>query len=133
MRARRPLSAALARVLLGLLSLPLAALAVDFPPLEPPPAMFRGHREKFLAKLPPNSIAILRAAPAKTMSNDVRYPYRQDSDFWYLTGIEEPESVAVFRPNASDGKRYVVFVMPRDARVESYEGLRAGPAEAAAA
>ena len=95
--------------------------------------MFRAHREEFLSKLPPNSIAIFRAAPAKTMSNDVRYPYRQDSDFWYLTGIEQPESVAVFRPNAADGKRYVVFVEPRDARVESYEGPRAGPAEAAAA
>ena len=95
--------------------------------------MFRAHREKFLAKLPPNSIAILRAAPSKTMSNDVRYPYRQDSDFWYLTGIEDPESIVVLRPNAADGKRYVVFVKPRDPRVESYEGPRAGPLEAAAA
>ena len=120
-------------LLLALLALPLAAAAVDFPPLEPPAAMFRAHREKFLAKLPPNSIAILRAAPSRTMSNDVRYPYRQDSDFWYLTGIEDPESVIVLRPSAADGKRYVVFVKPRDPRVESYEGPRVGPLEAAAA
>lgn len=95
--------------------------------------MFRAHRERFLEKLPPNSIAILRAAPPRTMSNDVRYPYRQDSDFWYLSGIEDPGSVILLRPNAADGKRYVVFVAPRDPRTESYEGPRAGPAEAAAA
>ena len=94
--------------------------------------MFRTHREKFLAKLPPNSIAILHAAPAKTMSNDVEYLYRQDSDFWYLTGIQEPEAIAVFRPNAADGRRYLVFVRPHDPRVESYDGPRAGPAEAVA-
>lgn len=123
----------LGRALFGLLALPLAASAVDFPPLEPPAAMFRAHREKFLAKLPPNSIAVLRATPSKTMSNDVEYPYRQDSDLWYLTGIEDPESVVVLRPNAADGKRYVVFVKPRDSRVESYEGPRAGPLEAASA
>ena len=122
----------LCRAVVGLLALPVAGFAVDFPPLEPPAAMFRAHREKFLSTLPPNSIAILRSAPLRTMSNDVRYPYRQDSDFWYLTGIEDPDSVAVLRPNAADGKRYVVFVKPRDPRAESYEGPRAGPKEAPA-
>lgn len=109
------------------------AFAVDFPVLKPAPAMFRNHREAFLAKLPPNSIALLRATPMKIMTNDVEYLYRQDSDFWYLTGIEEPDAVALFRPNAADGKRYVLFVRPREARAESYEGPRAGPREAAAA
>jgi Xaa-Pro aminopeptidase len=95
--------------------------------------MFRAHREKFLAKLPPNSIAILRAAPLRVMSNDVEYLYRQDSDFWYLTGIEDPEAIAVLRPNAEDGEKYVVFVKPRDPRLESYEGPKVGPAGAASA
>lgn len=119
----------------GLLALvvPDAGRSVDFAPLEPPAAMFRAHREKFLAQLPPNSIAILHATPLKIMSNDVEYLYRQDSDFWYLTGIPDSDAIAVFRPKAADGRRYVVFVRPRDARVESYEGPRAGPAEAAAA
>ncbi|HZI67408.1 MAG TPA: aminopeptidase P N-terminal domain-containing protein [Thermoanaerobaculia bacterium] len=121
------------RALIGILGLPVAAFAVDFPPLDPPAAMFRAHREKFLAKLPPNSIAVLRAAPSRRMSNDVQYSYRQDSNFWYLTGVEEPDSVAVFRPGATDGRRYVLFVKPRDPRVEAYEGPRAGPREAAAA
>jgi Xaa-Pro aminopeptidase len=112
---------------------PFAAAGLDFPLLEPPAAMFRAHREKFLAKLPPNSIAILHATPLKTMSNDVEYLYRQDSDFWYLTGIADPDAIAVFRPDAADGRRYLVFVRPHDARVESYDGPRAGPAEAVAA
>jgi Xaa-Pro aminopeptidase len=94
--------------------------------------MFRTHREKFLAKLPPNSIAILRGTPLKTMSNDVEYLYRQDSDFWYLTGIEDPGAVAILRPGAPEAERYVVFVPRRDPRVESYEGPRVGPREAPA-
>ena len=125
---------AVRRILLGavlVLSIPGAAL--DFPPLQPSPATFRAHREKFLAKLPPNSIGILRAAPVRMMSNDTEYLYRQDSNLWYLTGIESPEAIAILRPNAEDGKRYVVFVPPRDRRLESYEGPKVGPAEAASA
>ncbi|HEX9687571.1 MAG TPA: aminopeptidase P N-terminal domain-containing protein, partial [Thermoanaerobaculia bacterium] len=124
-----------ARDLFGVVVLLLSVQApgLDFPILEPPAAMFKDHREKYLAKLPLGSIAILHATPLKTMSNDVEYLYRQDSDFWYLTGIEDPDAVALFRPNAADGQRYVVFVRPRDPRAESYEGPRAGPREAAAA
>jgi len=126
-------SGILGRALLSILLWPAIGQTLDFPILKPTPAMFRAHREKFLAKLPPNSIAILRAAPPRVMSNDVEYLYRQDSNFWYLTGIEDPEAIAVFRPNAEDGKRYVVFVKPRERRLESYEGPRVGPAEAASA
>src|SRR5512134_3324569 len=107
--------------------------ALDFPVSKPAAAMFKTHRESFLAKLPPNSIAILRATPLKTMSKDVEYLYRQDSDFWYLTGIEDPDAIALLRPNAAEGSRYVVFVRPRDRRTESYEGPRVGPSEAVAA
>ena len=120
-------------ILGAVLGLPLAASALDFPVLKASPAAFRAHREKFLAKLPPKSIAILRAAPVSTMSNDVEYLYRQDSNFWYLTGIENPDAIAVLRPDATDGKKYVVFVKPRDPRHESYEGPQVGPAEAASA
>ena len=95
--------------------------------------MFRAHRDRFLAKLPPNSIAVLHAAPERTMSNDVAYLYRQDSDFWYLSGIEDREAILVLRPNPSDGKRFVVFVGPHNPHAEAYEGPRIGPQEAASA
>jgi Xaa-Pro aminopeptidase len=93
--------------------------------------MFRAHRDRFLAKLPPNSIAVLHAAPGRRMSNDVDYLYRQDSDFWYLSGIEDHEAILVLRPNPPDGKRFVVFVRPHDPHAESYEGPRIGPQTAA--
>lgn len=111
---------------------PAAARSVDFPPMTAPREMFRAHREKFAAKLPPGSIAILRSAPLRIMSNDTEYPYRQDSDFYYLTGIDEPDVVAVIRPGAADGRRYVLFLAPRDPRQETYAGPRVGPDEAPA-
>ena len=107
----------------GLLAWTFAA-ALDFPVWTPPTSMYRAHREKVLAKLPANSIAILRSAPQRTFSNDTEYPYRQDSDFHYVTGFDEPDSVAVLRPNASDGKRYLLYVRAHDPRREAYDGAR---------
>jgi Xaa-Pro aminopeptidase len=89
--------------------------------------MFRAHRENFLAKLPPGSVAILHSAPERVFSHDTHYPFRQDSDFYYLTGLEEPDSIAVLRPDPADGKRYALYVRPHDPRREAYEGPRPGP------
>lgn len=108
-------------------------LALDDPPLTPDPAAFKARREKFMAMLPPKSIAILRSAPMRTMTNDVEYPYRQDNDFFYLTGILEDDVTAVLRPDAPDGKKYVLFLRPRDLRREAWAGVRVGPDEAIAA
>jgi Xaa-Pro aminopeptidase len=101
--------------------------AIDFPPITAPAAMFKAHREKFLAKLPPDAVAILRSTPMRIMSNDTEYPYRPGSDFYYLTGYDDPDAIAVLRPNPADGKKYILFVQKHDARRESYEGKRAGP------
>jgi Xaa-Pro aminopeptidase len=121
------------KFLAALLLCAAPALALDDPPLTPDPAAFKARREKFMAQLPPKSIAILRSAPMRTMTNDVEYPYRQDNDFYYLTGIAEDDVTAVLRPDASDGKRYVLFLRPRDLRREAWAGLRVGPDEAVAA
>jgi Xaa-Pro aminopeptidase len=107
--------------------------ALDYPPLTPDPAAFKARREKFMAQLPPKSVAILRSAPMRTMTNDVEYVYRQDSDFYYLTGIAADDATVVLRPDAPDGKRYVAFVRPRDPRREAWAGVRVGPDEAPAA
>jgi len=109
------------------------ALALDDPPLTPDPAAFKARRERFMAQLGPKSIAILRSAPMRTMTNDVEYPYRQDNDFYYLTGIAADDVTVVLRPDAADGKKYVVFVRPRDLRREAWAGVRVGPDEAPAA
>ena len=110
-----------------------ALLALDYPPLTPDPAAFKMRREKFMAQLPPKSIAILRSAPMRTMTNDVEYTYRQDNDFYYLTGIAADDVTVVLRPGAADGKKYVVFARPRDLRREAWAGVRVGPDEAPAA
>ena len=58
-------------------------------------------------------------------SNDVEFIYRQDNDFYYLTGFAEPESVALFAPGHKDGE-FVMFVRPRDSERETWTGRRAG-------
>ncbi|HTY56283.1 MAG TPA: aminopeptidase P N-terminal domain-containing protein [Candidatus Binataceae bacterium] len=86
--------------------------------------MFRDRRKRFCDALA-GSVAVLASAPVSVRSNDVDYVYRQDSDFYYLTGFAEPESVAVFAPGHKDGE-YVLFVRPRDKERETWTGRRAG-------
>jgi Xaa-Pro aminopeptidase len=84
-------------------------------------------RRRQLAKLMgKNSIAILPAAPVRIRNNDVEYPYRQDSDFYYLTGFTEPEAVAVLVPGRAAAE-YILFVRDKDPLKETWEGRRAGP------
>ena len=76
-----------------------------------------------------DSIAVIAAAPVRLRNNDVEYAYRQDSDFFYLTGFAEPESVAVLIPGREQGE-YLLFVRDRDPTRETWDGKRAGPAGA---
>ena len=76
-----------------------------------------------------DAIAVIPAAPVRLRNNDVEYAYRQDSDFFYLTGFAEPESVAVLIPGREQGQ-YVLFVRDRDPTRETWDGRRAGPAGA---
>jgi len=112
----------------------LSALgAVEARAVDPPkvaPAFFKSHREKLLGRLPPGSIAVVRTTSESDISA-VTDPYRPDSDFWYLTGFPEPEAVAVLRPSAADGKRFILFVRPKDFGEEQWTGYRAGPDGAA--
>src|SRR5262249_23361969 len=100
------------------------AAAAAAPPPEVTPAFFAAHREAFLAKLPKDAVVVLHAAPES--NTEVGELYRQGSAFWYLTGLSEPESVALFRPGAPEGKRYVLFVRPRDFAQEQWTGWRVG-------
>jgi Xaa-Pro aminopeptidase len=76
-----------------------------------------------------DSIAIVPAAPIRHRNSDVEYAYRQDSDFFYLTGFGEPEAVAVLIPGRQQAE-YVLFVRDRDPARETWDGRRAGPAGA---
>lgn len=71
------------------------------------------------------SVIIVRAAAPKIRNNDAHYPYRQDSDFLYLSGFSEPESMMVLLPEAKGG-RSILFCRKRDRNREMWDGMMAG-------
>lgn len=73
----------------------------------------------------PNGIAIIPSAKTVPRNRDVDYMFRQDSDFLYLTGFDEPEALAVLLPEQKGGQ-YVLFCRERDAEKEIWNGRRAG-------
>lgn len=72
-----------------------------------------------------DSIIILQAAPAKIRNNDVYFPYRQDSDFLYLTGFQEHDAILVLLPT-SDGGKSILFCRQRDREREMWDGRMVG-------
>ena len=88
------------------------------------PTEYRQRREQLMGKIG-SGTAIFRSAPAAVMHNDVEYAYRQDSDFFYLTGFNEAEAVAVLAPHHEEHK-FVLFVQPKDLEQETWHGYRAG-------
>ena len=87
---------------------------------------FKRRRKALLKQMGRDSIAILPTSPVRLRNNDVEYAYRPDSDFFYLTGFNEPESVAVLVPGRPQGE-YILFVRDRDPARETWDGRRAGP------
>lgn len=86
--------------------------------------IFRRRRERFLEGIG-GGVAILCAAPQLLKSRDTEVRYRQDSDFYYLTGFPEPGAVAVLSA-ADEARRFTLFVRPRDPEREAWNGPRAG-------
>ncbi|MDB9304448.1 aminopeptidase P N-terminal domain-containing protein [Nodularia spumigena] len=87
-------------------------------------AEYQQRREKLMAKIG-NGTAIFRSAPMAVMHNDVEYTYRQDSDFFYLTGFNEPQAVAVLTPHHPE-HRFVLFVQPKNREKEVWTGYLCG-------
>jgi Xaa-Pro aminopeptidase len=90
------------------------------------PREFAKRRKQLMRIMGKGAIAILPAAPVRLRNRDVDYAYRQDSDFHYLTGFSEPESVAVLIPGRKHGE-YVIFCREKDPVRETWDGRRAGP------
>jgi Xaa-Pro aminopeptidase len=76
-----------------------------------------------------DGVLVLPAAPIRFRSRDTEYPYRPDSELYYLTGLAEPGSVAVLL--GGDDPRFVLFVRDRDPAAELWSGPRLGPEAAA--
>ena len=86
---------------------------------------FERRRRQLMSMVGEGGIAILPAAPVRMRSRDVEHRFRQDSDFHYLTGFDEPEAVAVLAPGRSQGE-YLLFCRERDPAKELWDGSRAG-------
>ncbi|NER80447.1 MAG: M24 family metallopeptidase [Leptolyngbya sp. SIO1D8] len=82
-------------------------------------------RREALMSLIGQGTAVFASAPMAVMHNDVEYTFRQDSDFYYLTGFDEPEAVAVLAHHHEE-HRFVLFVRPNDKEKEIWSGRRLG-------
>ena len=85
---------------------------------------YRRRRKAFMSKIG-HGTAIFHSAPIAVMHNDVEYAYRQDSDFFYLTGFNEPQAVAVLAPHHPE-HQFVLFVQPKERGKEVWSGYRCG-------
>ena len=81
-------------------------------------------RDDICAMIGPDAIEVITSSDEVIRSNDEHYPFRQDSDFWYLTGFPEPEAVLVLRPGSH--AEHVLFCRQRDVKAERWNGKRAG-------
>ena len=88
------------------------------------PAFIR-RRRHLMELAEPNSIVILASARQMLRNGDSYYPFRQDSDFWYLTGFNEPDAVLVLLPGRESGEQ-ILFCRERNPEHERWDGPRLG-------
>ena len=86
---------------------------------------FEKRRKELMNHMEESSIAIVPTSPVRQRNRDVEFPYRPDSDFYYLTGFSEPEALAVLIPGRKLGE-YVLFCRERNPEMEQWDGQRAG-------
>ena len=87
--------------------------------------VFQERREIFLEKLN-GKVAVIPSSSLVKHHADCEYPFRQDSNFWYLTGFDEPDSIALFLSHKPKGERFILFVAPKDIISEVWHGFRWG-------
>jgi Xaa-Pro aminopeptidase len=86
---------------------------------------FTRRRKRLMDMVASGGIVIQPNAPERIRNRDVYYPYRSDSDFYYLSGFAEPESVLVLVPDREQGE-FLLFCRERDEEAETWHGRRAG-------
>ena len=89
------------------------------------PSIHASRRQRFLDQLGA-AAAVIPAATLATHHADCEFPFRQDSDFFYLTGFDEPDAVALLLPHRPEGEHFVLFVHPKDPAAEVWTGFRWG-------
>ena len=91
---------------------------------------YKKRRNKLLKKLSNNSIAVVFSSEYKVRSNDTEYPYRQDSNFYYLTGFKEDNAVLVILKKDKKHAETVLFVQKKDKTMQLWTGKRLGEKKA---
>ena len=86
---------------------------------------FSERRSNLAHKVLDDSAIIVASASVKSRISDTDYAYRQDSNFYYLSGYEEPESLILIRPN-HDNEKFIIFCRDRDPLREQWDGFRTG-------
>jgi intermediate cleaving peptidase 55 len=87
---------------------------------------YADRRSRLAASLPNNGIAILASSNTKYRSGAVFYEFHQEPNFFYLTGFNEPEAVAVIQKVGSTDYNFHLFVRPKDPKAEQWDGARSG-------
>ncbi len=87
--------------------------------------IFQERRKTFLSKLD-GKAAIIPGAKLVQHHADCEYPFRQESNFWYLTGFDEPDAIALFLSHKPIGEKYILFVQPKNKESEVWNGFRWG-------
>ena len=85
--------------------------------------VYQNRRDRLKEMMPENSLAVISAAHESIRNRDAEYPFRQSSDFWYLTGFTEPDAVLIIGPGHPDR----LFVRPKNPDQEVWTGRRLGP------
>ena len=90
------------------------------------PREYAARRQGIIENMPPNSLAILPAGCAKYRNRDTEYPFRQESDFYYLTGFSEPQALCVFLKKSASETQFIVFCQPNNPALEIWTGKKVG-------
>lgn len=100
-----------------------------YPPISS--KLFEKNRAKVLSKLPKDSVAIVHSNDQMPRNGDLFFPYRQNSDFFYLTGIEQEKSILLLIPGESDKKKQaILFILEPNPKLEIWEGKKVSFEEA---
>jgi len=86
---------------------------------------FKRRRKALMQEVGKGNIALIASASVQTRNRDVTFPFRQDSDFYYLTGFNEADALAVFIPGREQGE-YILFCQEFDEKKALWEGAHAG-------
>ena len=86
--------------------------------------MFAERRQQLLDAMGPDAVMVFVGGRLAVRSADTEYPFRQDSDFWYLTGFDHPDAVAIL--STREGPTFSLFVQPNDPAAETWTGFRPG-------